>query len=494
MNLLLHIPPSKPVVPNLQRKLTLRGTLSILWTNLFTIIACTWSIQHLDVPEQRLGRDPGWRGDFKWKMKGIWRTTKWMLITIIAPEIVLIKAVFDVLVAKSITERLKDIIDQDEVPWTFTHSLLAVMGGFAIEYGEENHHASISHLPNDYQMHPLDEGSASRFSMSHGEQTTDSDEGSASQSSTRRRELELPRPWTIRNRKDTKVFMQGRKTQRNLIHLSADELFELRHAGVLHKLPAFSEDDINDKSTSDSFAKAVAVGQILWSTVQVIVRASRHVPITQLELAVTAFSACAVAIYALNWKKPKDVQVPYVILRYKTTVPENVLEHLYIKRDRSTLRLYSGLPRASIKTIIRKRLSGSPIPNDYSGRRTWWSEKAETFGQIGITIVTSAFGALHIAAWNTAFPTRIEQIIWRVASIYITASIPVYGSLGSVAVFFSPRVEGFLDNIFLFINIGVPFIYAIARLFLLVEIFRTLYFLPPGAYISTWTKDIPHFG
>lgn len=31
----------------------MRGSLDILWSCLFTILACTWSIQHLNVPEQR---------------------------------------------------------------------------------------------------------------------------------------------------------------------------------------------------------------------------------------------------------------------------------------------------------------------------------------------------------------------------------------------------------------------------------------------------------
>jgi hypothetical protein len=40
-----------------------RGTLEILWSCLFTIFASAWAVQHLNVPEQREDRDPGWRGD-----------------------------------------------------------------------------------------------------------------------------------------------------------------------------------------------------------------------------------------------------------------------------------------------------------------------------------------------------------------------------------------------------------------------------------------------
>lgn len=35
----------------------------ILWLCLFTIFACTWTMQHLNVPEQREGRNAGWKGN-----------------------------------------------------------------------------------------------------------------------------------------------------------------------------------------------------------------------------------------------------------------------------------------------------------------------------------------------------------------------------------------------------------------------------------------------
>src|SRR5580704_12200330 len=66
-----------------------RGTLDILWSSLFTIIACTWTIQHLNVPEQRNGRNPGWVGSLKWRLSRFLQSTKWMIITMIAPELIM---------------------------------------------------------------------------------------------------------------------------------------------------------------------------------------------------------------------------------------------------------------------------------------------------------------------------------------------------------------------------------------------------------------------
>jgi len=91
------------------------------------IIACTWTVQHLNVPEQREGRDPGWRGDLKWRLKSTWQTTKWMLITIIAPELILGKAWGDVDDAETDLQELQDFAKQDNVPWSLTHSLFANM-------------------------------------------------------------------------------------------------------------------------------------------------------------------------------------------------------------------------------------------------------------------------------------------------------------------------------------------------------------------------------
>ncbi len=49
----------------------IRSTLEILWASVASIIACTYSTLHLNVPEQRRGRDQGWTGDLKWAMKRI---------------------------------------------------------------------------------------------------------------------------------------------------------------------------------------------------------------------------------------------------------------------------------------------------------------------------------------------------------------------------------------------------------------------------------------
>ena len=134
--------------------------------------------------------------------------------------------------------------------------------------------------------------------------------------------------WWNNNVEQMQDFMDSQSNQRNCVYLTAIEILRLRAEKKL-RLPPIYEDDINDNSKSDAFAKAIAIGQILWNTIQIIARAIQHLPISQLELAVLAYSACAVVIYGLNWNKPKGPQVPCILLRYEKSIPKEILNYLH---------------------------------------------------------------------------------------------------------------------------------------------------------------------
>ncbi|MCJ1360376.1 MAG: hypothetical protein MMC33_010381 [Icmadophila ericetorum] len=93
-----------------------RGTLTILWSCLFTIFACTWTVQHLNVPEQRCDRDPGIIGDIKWKLKGLWTSVKRMLVTMVAPEAIVGNAVGSLINVVRVTEKMERFTLEDGVP------------------------------------------------------------------------------------------------------------------------------------------------------------------------------------------------------------------------------------------------------------------------------------------------------------------------------------------------------------------------------------------
>jgi hypothetical protein len=104
------------------------------------------------------------------------------------------------------------------------------------------------------------------------------------------------------------------------------------------------------------------------------------------------------------------------------------------------------------------------------------------------------FGSIHIAGWNLIFPTPIEQMLWRISSILLAAVLPV-ALLPLYLSRYSLHLSNFLHRNQLLLQIWglvLGVFYIVARLFLLVEIFRTLLYLPQGAYVSTWASNVPH--
>jgi hypothetical protein len=91
----------------------IRGTFDILWSGLFTIFICIWTVQHLNVPEQRNGRDQGWRGDLKWAWKGFLIKLKWMGFTLMFPEFLVAKALADMITARKSMEKVKTLTCRD---------------------------------------------------------------------------------------------------------------------------------------------------------------------------------------------------------------------------------------------------------------------------------------------------------------------------------------------------------------------------------------------
>ena len=400
-----------------------RGTTDILFSCLFTIIACTWTVQHLNVPEQREGRDPGWLGDIKWASKRAWTSTKWMLLTVLAPELLLALSLADIRAVDSTIAKFRKFAAEDGVPWTRVHSHFANMGGFVFRVG--------------------------------GDTTEPSDAPSVSYS--------------------------------NPYHLVASDILALREAGLLTKLPSITQEEISDKSKSDGLIRAITVVQIIWMMVQIIVRASRNLTISQLEISVLAFASCAIFLYGLNWEKPKGVQVPCAIMTYQGEIPRSFLPIL--KKSKPLAPPLVNPIWVGVK--LKDNQQGGPIRNNVSHFDAFFSTSSDFWG---LLIGSVIFGAIHLAAWNFMFPTSIERMIWRITSIFCTSGFFV---LMSCAIILSVLEDfeiltfstgGFIAVLSMLFSFG----YILARLFMIVETFRTLFFLPPSAYIATWASNVPH--
>lgn len=400
-----------------------------------------------------------------------------MLVTMIAPELLLAKAWQDLTAALVDLPAMRELASQDRVEWTLTHSLLANMGGFVLRgnTGPEPEALEMT----DIGLRPNSAASEAPLPLPGTESgfTHELNAASRSKSSV---SVSFNDDTTTETRPHDDPF-----------HLTTAAILKLRRSGLLPKLPSITIDEIDDKNKSDAFTRAISVTQITWISVQVVAQAARRLAISQLEIAVLAFSACAIIIYALNWKKPKGISVPYTLISFPGVIPSEVVGGA-VGGDRTDLFERSIL--SSLFDYDRPlETLGRRVPNDTCVRQENPHESA-VYDVFGLFIGTLLFGGLHTAAWNFNFPTRMEQIVWRVSSlmctIYMLAISACYG------IFPAPGDEDESNPTLVqarpltarFISI----LYVLARLFLIVEMFRALCFLPPDAYMSTWATNIPH--
>jgi hypothetical protein len=115
----------------------------------------------------------------------------------------------------------------------------------------------------------------------------------------------------------------------------------------------------------------------------------------------------------------------------------------------------------------------------------------------GLPIV---YGSIHLAAWNSDFPTNNEEIMWKVACFIVVAGLPILAGTFLIKAYvldiFSSRftsidpIGGFLVWGTIWIMIAV---YICSRVFLSVESFVSVPSLPLGVFITIgWSDYIPH--
>ena len=385
-----------------------RGTWSILWSSLVTVSLCTWSVLHLNV---RSGQHSWWGRPL--------RKIKWMLITLLAPEIILVLGAFNFLGAREV---LTEITQSGGSGWTIVHVRFALANGFKI-------------VEND------------------GEEED----------------------------------------------CSGKDLIKLVKDGILCQ-PPISENELNCRSQSDGFVKAIAVLQIFWFAVQTLTRAVQHLHVTALEIMVIAFIFCSILTYIFTWNKPQNVEYPVMIAlsskksesktrahsgeptmtSENTAAPDNQIRHQVEQINPETMippELHvtpSDMSRSAENQISSKK----PSLHELLMVRFWFKN-----GVIIIVLLTSLFGAIHCLAWNLPFPSYAELLLWRSCAV-ITSSIPML-----IALLAGPFYR--------FDHLSVPILlvalYTLARIILILQAFISLRQQPADAYQTTnWTQYLPN--
>ena len=275
-------------------------------------------------------------------------------------------------------------------------------------------------------------------------------------------------------------------------------------------IPDVSSRLLTKLDRGDKLVKTLALLQITFLMTQLVARRVANYPSTQLEIATLAFSASSMITYVLYWSRPQGVESIYVMEAKKK--PDDAILSMMMQYDSRYLWTHGRT-----ESRLDEEMDLVPIRNDSShtiyfpGIRDGWTEwieealgghdEAIPLG-CGAVVGGVLFGGLHCLAWDFKYPTSGEALAWKICSVLMT-SLPILSIYPFIywqrlnPRFITDTHKLSLVQIIKFL-VGLVLIillvtYILARLFLIVEIFLSLFFLPPEAFIDTWSGSFPHF-
>ncbi|THU93057.1 hypothetical protein K435DRAFT_670898, partial [Dendrothele bispora CBS 962.96] len=243
-----------------------------------------------------------------------------------------------------------------------------------------------------------------------------------------------------------------------------------------------TQDEITARSKTDSLTKSIAVVQTTWFILQCIARVNEGLVITDLEIVTVAFALLNTATYILWWNKPVryPVKIDYCRKHSKSKIT--------VKEDRDV----------DLVDVILSIPLASSITQPSGGEDSYHTGLESTPPSLYPTAISLFFvlGVIHCAPWNFTFPTHMEQVLWRISAVTVTAFPLVWFLLFKVILSLggsTSESQTAINPIASITFILLPLVYIWVRITLIVIAFMELRALPPSAYQTVdWGRFIPH--
>ncbi|OTB12606.1 hypothetical protein K445DRAFT_43375, partial [Daldinia sp. EC12] len=216
----------------------IRSTSDILWSCVVTLTACIYTSLHLNI-----GRESGWR-------QRLWQKVKWVIIAILAPEIVVFTASSQYLKARQLVTQLNKERDtrkekgkDNACPeFDLRYGFFVIMGGLQVSYSD---------VANE--------------------------DGTCN-------------PWSIPSSQQKGYWSEPG----HIKTLSAEAVVALAEYGEFLYMP---RENIDDRSKADAVKKTLVILQVSWMVTQCICRKAYGLPLTLLEIHTMVHVVCAFILY-----------------------------------------------------------------------------------------------------------------------------------------------------------------------------------------------------
>ncbi|KAJ3719162.1 hypothetical protein C8R42DRAFT_609486 [Lentinula raphanica] len=446
-----------------------RTIFQILWSCIGVIVACTWVAVHPNLP-----------GPNESSSKILWRRLRLMLITLVAPEILVVWASRQWYAARKLAQRFRDD------GWTTRHAHFAVMGGF--QELNEDFFAEIQSYMNTGTKGPINNPKLLEYIQRIGRQFTEVEIQDRSHRDALAKFLAMGQTgWFI-----------AQLIARHVEGLSITELEVMTAAFAAINLLIYTfwwnkpqgvrcsinleRVPLSPPSPKPSRLKSHCIANSLFLI---------HPKLNLVLLSTHSSKQCLLwtLMNGLMWYSNSHNFQPKSGLHKLLQAMDNA--RLFVKRQGIIFclifpALYCFL-FVSTTIIDKDDLNGLAERNFFKPRVGFHG-----FHQLYLYLHGTAmvFGAIHCAAWNFYFPTEAEQTLWRICAA-VTTSIPLliicYDYLGYTIE--DTRIE-------LPVEFALSFVilfYIFARWVLIVQAFIALRRLPSTAYETVeWVNLLPH--
>ena len=407
----------------------------------------------------------------------------WCIMYLIALEFVFGFAVAEFLDARSQRNALRKFLRGNGAPevtakqWTLCHMFYANMGGFFLLYRPPGASSAERKSTTQSLMNDSDEAKADlSVRLENEPEPPGHDPSRAEKGSNRLRGLNDVVPSIDYHRYHLKAAVLRTAIENDLLSPRA-----------------VPKGEITDCSKFDWFARLIAIIQLVQSSVTIIARAAEHLSVSPAEVAVAASGVCSIISYALLYPKPKDATTTIVSRTYEEEkTPHEFMEYIArYHKQQVPLDSGSSLDPQDLKIV-------SPPPGFWTGSEPEEKEVPVWFSIV--VLITMLFGGIHLTGWNLRFPTNVDKWLWRSSAI-ITTALPLVGIVmipGQVKRSKRKSAKLILRTCRYFAAAVLwlgGLCYAASRIILIVEMIRTLFYLPPDAYLTpSWSNGIPHIG